>query len=257
MSSQLSALTPFNGNFAYAVICIRANDMSNIFRIKDPSSANPTFYVDASGFSQLLVSTNTIDNSNNNYGTISFSDGKKLSDHLADAYVYGSSNGVMDYNLDPASVPYTVDDKTIQIDVLRNLANYLFKTQYGVKILNNFSDILTNINNYIHSIFTVTDNSSNIYGILNAANGLSSSADTSQNIGLQMYNAIHSADPNRMNSLVAVDISNNIYNMPLYAGDSIYMILRINYPSGQGSVVGLYGGTPYPRIYQVRLKLVN
>jgi hypothetical protein len=58
-----------------------------------------------------------------------------------------------------------------------------------------------------------------------------------------------------MNSLVAVDISNNIYKMPLYEGDSIYMILRVNYPADQGSIVGK-SGAPSPRNYQVRLKLV-
>ena len=246
--SQISALTPFSGNYAYAVICIRANDISNLFRIKDPSSSDPIFYIDASGFSQLIVSTDTISN-NNKYGTISFSNGKKISDNLSNAYVYGTSNGIMDYNLDTSNIPYTVDNKTIKTDVLRNLANYLFNTQYGVKILNNYSSILSNIDTLLHSTFTVTDNSTNMYGILNTAN------DTSNNIGLQIYNAINTAHPDRMNSLVAVDISNNIYKMPLYEGDSIYMIIRMNYPTDQGSIVGKLG-SPSPRNYQVRLKLV-
>jgi hypothetical protein len=255
MSSQISALTPFSGNYAYAIICVRADDISNIFRIKDPSSSNPIFYIDASGFSQLIVSTDTISNSNNNYGTISFSNGKKISERLSHAYVYGTSNGILDYNIDTSNNPYTVDNKTIKSDVLRNLANYLFNTQYGVKILNNYSSILSNMDTLVHSIFTVTDNSTNIYGILNTANGMSATNDTINNIGLQIYNAINSAHPDRMNSLVAVDISNNIYKMPLYEGDSIYMILRINYPADQGSIVGK-SSAPSPRNYQVRLKLV-
>ena len=252
---QISALTPFSGDYAYAVICIRANDISNLFRIQDPSSSNPTFYIDASGFSQLIVSTDTISNNNNKYGTISFSNGKKISDNLSNAYVYGTSNGIMDYNLDTSNIPYTVVNKTIKSDVLRNLANYLFNTQYGVKILNNYSSILSNMDTLLHSTFTVTDNSTNMYGILNTANGMSAANDTSNNIGLQIYNAINSVHPDRMNSLVAVDISNNVYKMPLYEGDSIYMILRINYPVDQGSIVGK-SGTPSPRNYQVRLKLV-
>ena len=253
---QISALTQFSGDYVNAVICIRANDISNLFRIKDPSSSNPpTFYIDASGFSQLIVSTDTISNNNNKYGTISFSDGKKISDNLSNAYVYGTSNGIMDYNLDTSNIPYTVVNKTIKSDVLRNLANYLFNTQYGVKILNNYSSILSNMDTLLHSTFTVTDNSTNMYGILNTANGMSATNDTSNNIGLQIYNAINSVHPDRMNSLVAVDISNNIYKMPLYEGDSIYMILRINYPADQGSIVGK-SGAPSPRNYQVRLKLV-
>lgn len=256
MSSQISALTPFSGDYAYAVICVRATDISTIFRIKDPSSANPIFYIDASGFSQLIVSTDTIDNSNNNYGTISFSQNKKISQHLANAYVYGTSNGVMDYKFDVKNIPYKVDNKTIKIDMLRNLANYLFNTQYGMKILQNYSNIVSNLEADIQSIFTTTDNSNNIYGILNSANGMSAAAnDTSNNIGLQIYNAIIDSNPSRMNALTAVDISNNIYEMPLYVGDSIYMILNMKYPSNQGSIVGKIG-TPSPRNYQIRLKLV-
>ena len=121
MSSQISALTPFSGNYAYAIISVPADDISNIFRIKDPSSSNPIFYIDASGFSQLIVSTDTISNSNNNYGTISFSNGKKISERLSSAYVYGTSNGILDYNLDTSNNPYTVDNKTIK-------SNWMIKT---------------------------------------------------------------------------------------------------------------------------------
>ena len=255
MSSQISALTPFSGDYVNAIICIRADDISNIFRIKDPSSSDPIFYIDASGFSQLIVSTNTISNSNNKYGTISFSNDKKISDNLSSAYVYGTSNGIMDYNLDTSNIPYTVDNKTIKTDVLRNLAKFLFNTHYGVKILNNYSTILSNIETLLHSTFTVTNNSKNMYGILNNANGMSATYTTRKNIGLQIYNAINSAHPDRTNSLVAVDISNNVYRMPLYEGDSIYMIIRVKYPIDQGSIVGK-SGAPSPRNYQVRLKLV-
>lgn len=143
----------------------------------------------------------------------------------------------------------------MKIDILRNLANYLFNTQYGMKILHNYSNIVSNLESDIKSIFTTTDNSNNIYGILNSANGMSAANDTSNNIGLQIYNAIIDSNPSRMNALTAVDISNNIYEMPLYVGDSIYMILNMKYPSNQGSIVGKVG-TPSPRNYQIRLKLV-
>jgi hypothetical protein len=77
-----------------------------------------------------------------------------------------------------------------------------------------------------------------------------------ENIGLQMYNAIMETYPERMNlnSLVVTDISNNIYKMPLYSGDNIYMILRMNYAVGQGSIVGI--SDPTSRNYQVCLRMV-
>ena len=43
--------------------------------------------------------------------------------------------------------------------------------------------------------------------------------------------------------------------MPLLSGDSIYIIMRVNYPSGQGMIVGKNTDPP-TRSYQVRLLLV-
>jgi hypothetical protein len=258
--SQISALTPFPGNYAYAVICVSTNDITNLFNIKDPSSSNPVFYIDASGFSQLIVSTNQIYNSVSNYGTLNYSDGKQIRNALGYAYVYNvSGEGINNYDKDTSNLPYTVDNKTIINDVIRNLANHLFNTQYAAKIIRNNATIITNIHNTILSLFS-QDNSSNIYGVLNTANGMCAndvSLNTNgENIGLQMYNAIMETYPERMNlnSLVVTDISNNIYKMPLYSGDNIYMILRMNYAVGQGSIVGI--SDPTSRNYQVCLRMV-
>jgi hypothetical protein len=256
--SQISVLTPFPGSYAYAALCVSANDVTNLFKIKDPSSSNPIFFIDASGFSQLVVSTEQIYNSVSNYGTLSYSSGIQLRNALVNAYVYGvSGDGMKDYNKDPANVPYTVDNKTIKEDTIRNLAHHLFGTQYGAKIFINNANIINNINNTMFSLFS-PDNSSNLYGKLSNANGMSANDVSSGvlNIGLQFYSAIMEKYPERMDisSLVITDISNNIYKMPLISGDNIYMILRMNYAVGQGSIVEK--PDPPGRNYQVCLKLV-
>ena len=255
--SQISALTPFSGNYAHAMICISAFDITNIFRVKDPSSSNPVFYVDASGFTQLIVSTDNIYNSVLNHGTLSYSTGKQIRNSLGNAYVYDVS-GVLDFDLDPANVPYPVDKKTIKDDVLRNLANYLFKTQYGVKILANHASIWSTMDTTCNSLFT-QGNPTNIYGILNNADGLTMDSISNANIGYKIFDAIQSTYPERLTTLTTStnpndNGANNIYQMPLYPGDSIYMKLNINYPVGQGSIVGM--SDPPSRNYQVCLRLV-
>jgi hypothetical protein len=248
--SQINFLTPFQGNYAYAMLCISGADISSLFRVKDPSSSNPVFYIDASGFSQLIVFTDNIYNSNYNYGTLTYSAGKKLCSELGNAYVYDTS-GVVDYTRDPSNVLYTVDNKTIKDDCIRNLAHYLFGTQYGAKILRNRATILSNIDTTITSIFNT-----NIYGILNYADGMSANHnDASNNIGLHMYNSIIATYPDRMNTLIPSDISNNIFKMPFYSGDKMYMRFSINYPAGQGSIVEKITDPP-SRNYQVCLNLI-
>jgi hypothetical protein len=251
---QFSALTPFSGSFANSIISVSAEQFSNVFSIKDPSSSVPTFYTNPSAFANSLVSTSNIKNINNIYGTLQFSDGKTISNGLGDSFVYETSGNVLDYKYDTSNVAYTVDKKSIRYDALRHLANFLFNTQYGVKIFNNTSNVVASIDNNINALFT-NDNSNNMYGILNSSNGMDACNNSINNIGLQIYNAIQSIYPSRMNSLVAVDISNNIYKMPLLSGDSVYIILRINYPAGQGNIVGKNTDPP-TRSYQIRLLLV-
>lgn len=253
---QFSALTPFSGSFANSIISISAEQFSNVFSVKDPSSSIPTFYTNASAFANTLVSTSNIKNANDIYGTLQFSDGKTISNGLGYAYVYETSGSVLDYKYDTSNVHYSVDNKSIRHDALRHLANFLFNTQYGVKIFNNVSPVVSSIENNIIGLFS-NDNSNNMYGILNASNGMDACNNSINNIGLQIYDAIKATYPSRMNSLVAVDISNNnnIYKMPLLSGDSIYIIMRINYPAGQGMIVGKNTDPP-TRSYQVRLLLV-
>jgi hypothetical protein len=264
MAESISALTPFPGNYAYAVICVSNNEISNVFRVKDPSSSNPTFYVDASGFTQLIVSTDDISNSNLNYGTITFAESNKMNVSLGNAYIYGVS-GFLDFNLDTSNIPYKVDNKTIKDDVLRNLANYLFNTQYGVKILTNHASIKSTMNTTINSLFT-EGNPTNIYGILNNADNITVDLSSNSNIpitniGYKIFDAIQTIYPERFSEQTLSlstnpidDGANNIYQMPFYPGDSIYMKLNINYPVGQGSIVGM--PDPPGRNYQVRLLIL-
>jgi len=262
--SQISALTPFPGNYACAVICISASDIRNIFRIKDMSSSNPTFYVDASGFTQLIVSTDDIYNSVSNKGTLSYSAGKQIRNSLGNSYVYGVS-GVLDFNLDTKNVPYAVDNKTLKDDVIRNLAHYLFRTQYGAKILVNHASVLSAMDTTINSLFT-QGNPTNIYGVLHNADNITVDLSSNSNIpitniGYQIFDAIQTIYPERFSQQTFIlstnpidGGANNIYQMPLYTGDSIYLKFDINYPVSQGSVVGM--PDPPSRTYQVRLYLL-
>jgi hypothetical protein len=261
--AQISALTPFPGNYANAVICVSNNEISNVFRVKLPIPSRPTFYVDADGFNNLNVSTNTISNSISNFGTITFAQSKKMNVSLGNAYVYGVS-GVLDFILDPSNIPYKVDQKTIRDDAIRNLAHYLFKTQYGAKIFVNNTAVWNDIDTKINSLF-IPGVSGNLYSILNNANDITTPQTQTNvpdtNIGYHIYNAIQTVDPDRF-KVSSLKLSNNpidggsntTYQMPFRTGDSLYIKFNINYSPTQGSVVGL--PDPSGRYYQVRLLIL-
>jgi len=246
------SLTPFSGYYAYAKINVHASDVRNVFQVKDPSSSNPTFYINPTNFSNLIVSTTDISNSRNNFGTLAYSAGKKLSNSLSSAYVYATTPSVyLDYNLDVSNVPYAVDKKTIKHDLLRNLSHKIFNTQYGLKILNNVEQMATDIDNKINSLFA-THNSSTLFGKLETANGMDANNNSPSNVGRYIFDSLMYIAPQRFNTLTAYDISSNIYHMPFMAGDSIYFTMNCKYP-----IQNICNTNEvYPRPYQIQLKLV-
>lgn len=243
---------------------------TNSTDLSDLSSTDLRFYTNADGFRDVSASNKMATASNyGNSSSLGTFEGT-IKSLLSQAAVKETSVGAPPprvYNYNSNGTSYTVDNKSLVKDVMRNLAHEMFNTQYGVDIFNNESDLCGNFHNSVKSL--VEDNGT-IHNALTAADGVDVSNNT---LVYKMFKHLVSTFPGRF-----VDISNSaIFNpnpteagtadagddgstlklcLPLLVGDTLRFKLTVNYNSTQKTVVGGEEGYP-PRVYEVILRLDN
>lgn len=269
---------------AVAKLAVQVTELREIFKfatnaadLTDASDEDMYFFVDANGFRDMEVRTDT-------YATVvgSLAGGDKLVDNIGKAYVDSVANvdlvtypkqGI-DFENDAKGVAYTCDNKGIVKDLFRDLANQLFNTQYGVDIFSNEADLSNDVHTNTSALI---NNNGNIWNALNDASGKDISDSTEDNIGRILFETIVKRDSSRLQDMSYVSVndmntSNNenhpssgsdnnntemrLYNMPFQSGDSINFHLTYKYDANQGNIVGINSALN-DRIYQVVLELIN
>jgi len=289
---DLSAATIQSGNApdnnasvvkAVAHMWVDASSVRNVFKfasnsadLTDVSGEDMRFFVDAAAFGNLVANT-TSSSGAAGAPVVAGSTSGLLKEQVGLAYVEDATkNSARAYNVDAANVQYSVDNKGLIKDLFRDLAHQLFKTQYGVDIFNNETDLCNNTASTLKSLFV---SGGGIYSALNTANNKDTGMDTSANIGFTLLKSIVSNDRERLADLsgstsIYVDASsgflvaqnapgagsnvNNIemrlYKMPLLASDSIRFQVKCIYAASQTSVIEL-SSTLEDRNYEIVLHL--
>jgi hypothetical protein len=278
-----------------AKLNVQLEDVKNIFKyatnsvdLNDLSGEDIYFLVDADGFRDLPVATDSYNVSINNAAVSGSLNGEKLVDEIGSAYVYEAASHTdanlpksgIDFERDVKGQYYAVDNKGMIKDLFRDLANQMFNTQYGVDIFSNETDLC---NNTYTSTSNLLKSGGAIWNKLNDASGLHigsmDAADNDDNIGKILLENIISKDPIRLQDLssnfdttismesdpdnlngVGAAGGNNsemrVYKMPFITGDSLHFHLTYNYDGDQGDVVNATGTVYEPRIYEVVLMIV-
>jgi hypothetical protein len=267
---------------AIARLTVDVSSISRVFRIAtnaadltDVADEDIHFFVNAQGFADMMC-TNDAYTSNGNAG----SHYGLLVDQICAAYVEETKDGALDYAKDPTGTDYEVDNKPLIKDLFRDMAHQLFKTQYGVDLFQNETELSNNV-------YEITSNllkpQGNIYECLAAANEANTDnvggvvlADAS-NIGNVIFKAIVAADASRL-----ADLSDNyylensadvtapgnspgagentlnkdmrVYRMPFVGGDSISFYINYKYDATQGSIVGINNALT-DRLYKIILDI--
>jgi hypothetical protein len=268
---------------AIARLTVDVSSISRVFRLgtnaadlTDVSDEDMHFFVNAQGFANMMCTTNAY-----NVGGVDGTHYGLLVDQICAAYVEETKDGALDYAKDPAGTSYTVDNKPLVKDLLRDLAHQLFSTQYGVDLFQNETDLCDNVYELTSDLLK---SGGNIYEILEAANEANPEkladgtvADAS-NVGHVIFKAIMAADNTRVadlstnyfledsgdvtapgNSPGAGENEDNkimrIYRMPFKGGDSISFYINYKYESTQGSIIGDAAKVLTDRLYKIILDI--
>jgi hypothetical protein len=162
-------------------------------------------------------------------------------------------------------------------DLMRDMANQLFGTQYGVDIFQNEEDLC---NNTVANTKALFSSGGNIWLALDDASGKNVSQVDPSNIGQVIFRNIVANEPERLqdissnfDSILSMTTDDNespdggvsgsdgnntemrMYRMPFEAGDSLIFHLNYKYHASQSSVVG-GSFTLDDRLYKVILNML-
>ena len=252
---------------------------TNAADLTDVSDEDMYFFVDANGFKNLIVQTTSCINDDEVPGTLAAVDAKTLEEQICRAWVSGVAGTPIatDFDKDPANVLYTVDNKSMIKDLMRDMAHQLFGTQYGVDIFQNEEDLC---NNTVANTKALFSTGGNIWQALDDASGMNVSQVDPSNIGQVIFRNIVANDPERLQDISSnfdSDISMNtndnavgsgsgesntemrLYRMPFASGDSLIFHLNYKYHTNQQGVVentGTATSTLDDRLYKVILTMI-
>jgi hypothetical protein len=248
---------------------------TNAADLTDVSNEDMYFFVDADGFKNLIVQTTSCENDNNVIGNLDAADEETLEDQICRAWVFDVAGTVpaIDFDKDAGNVLYTVDNKSMIKDLMRDMAHQLFGTQYGVDIFQNEQDLC---NNTVANTKALFSTGGNIWQALDDASGMNVSQVDPSNIGQVIFRNIVANEPTRLQDISSnfdSDISMNtndnavgsgsgesntemrMYRMPFASGDSLIFHLNYKYDASQSGVVG-GSFTLDPRLYKVILTML-
>ena len=258
---------------------------TNAADLTDVSDEDMYFFVDADGFKNLIVQTTSCENDNNVIGNLDAVDEETLEEQICRAWVSGVAGTVpaIDFDRDAGNVLYTVDNKSMIKDLMRDMAHQLFGTQYGVDIFQNEQDLCNNTAANTTALFSSAVGGTPagaIWQALDDASGMNVSQVDPSNIGQVIFRNIVANDPERLQDISSnfdSDISMNtndnavgsgsgesntemrLYRMPFASGDSLIFHLNYKYHTNQRGVVennGI-GSTPLDdRLYKVILTMI-
>lgn len=252
---------------------------TNAADLTDVSDEDMYFFVDADGFKNLIVQTTSCENDNNVIGNLDAVDEKTLEEQICRAWVFDVAGTVpaIDFDRDAGNVLYTVDNKSMIKDLMRDMAHQLFGTQYGVDIFQNEEDLC---NNTVANTTALFSTGGNIWQALDDASGMNVSQVDPSNIGQVIFRNIVANDPERLQDISSnfdSDISMNtndnavgsgsgesntemrLYRMPFASGDSLIFHLNYKYHTNQQGVVentGTATSTLDDRLYKVILTMI-
>ena len=248
---------------------------TNAADLTDISDEDMYFFVSADGFKNLIVQTQACENNDTVNGTLAAGDAETLENQICRAWVSGvaGTTPANDYDKDPANVLYSVDNKSMIKDLLRDMANQLFGTQYGVDIFQNEMDLCNNTVSNTKDLFSTNGD---IWQALDDASGLNVSQVDPSNIGQVIFKNIVANDSNRLadissnfDSIISMNTAANaaesgssgdntemrMYRMPFESGDSLIFHLNYKYHASQSAVIG-DSFTLDDRLYKVILHMV-
>jgi hypothetical protein len=208
-------------------------------------------------------------------GTLAAEDAETLEDQICRAWVSGVAGTVpaIDFDKDTKNSLYTVDNKSMIKDLIRDMAHQLFGTQYGVDIFQNEMDLC---NNTVANTKDLLSTGGNIWQALYDASGKSVDQVDASNIGQVIFRNIVANDSARLadissnfDSIVYMDTADNagasgsfgdntemrMYRMPFASGDSLIFHLNYKYHATQSAVVG-DSFTLEDRLYKVILTML-
>lgn len=252
---------------------------TNAADLTDVSNEDMYFFVDADGFKNLIVQTTSCENDNNVIGNLDAVDEETLEEQICRAWVFDVAGTVpaIDFDRDAGNVLYTVDNKSMIKDLMRDMAHQLFGTQYGVDIFQNEEDLC---NNTVANTKALFSTGGNIWQALDDASGMNVSQVDPSNIGQVIFRNIVANDPERLQDISSnfdSDISMNtndnavgsgsgesntemrLYRMPFASGDSLIFHLNYKYHTNQQGVVentGTATSTLDDRLYKVILTMI-
>jgi hypothetical protein len=252
---------------------------TNAADLTDVSDEDMYFFVDADGFKNLIVQTTSCENDNNVIGNLDAVDEETLEEQICRAWVFDVAGTVpaIDFDRDAGNVLYTVDNKSMIKDLMRDMAHQLFGTQYGVDIFQNEEDLC---NNTVANTKALFSTGGNIWQALDDASGMNVSQVDPSNIGQVIFRNIVANDPERLQDISSnfdSDISMNtndnavgsgsgesntemrLYRMPFASGDSLIFHLNYKYHTNQQGVVentGTATSTLDDRLYKVILTMI-
>jgi hypothetical protein len=248
---------------------------TNAADLTDVSDEDMYFFVDADGFKNLIVQTTSCVNIDEVPGTLAAEDAETLEDQICRAWVSGVAGTVpaIDFDKDTKNSLYTVDNKSMIKDLIRDMAHQLFGTQYGVDIFQNEMDLC---NNTVANTKDLFSTGGDIWQALYDASGKSVDQVDASNIGQVIFRNIVANDKPRLadissnfDSIVYMDTADNagasgssgdntemrMYRMPFASGDSLIFHLNYKYHASQSAVVG-DSFTLEDRLYKVILTML-
>jgi hypothetical protein len=262
---------------------------TNAADLTDVSDEDMYFFVDANGFKNLFVQTTSCENNVGNTGSLALGDEKTLENEICRAWVFDVAGTVpaIDFDKDAGNVLYTVDNKSMIKDLMRDMAHQLFGTQYGVDIFQNEQDLCDNTFANTKALFSAAVGATPggaIWEVLNDASGMNVSQVDPSNIGQVIFRNIVANDPERLQDIssnfdsdISMNTSGNespsavvsgsdgnntemrMYRMPFASGDSLIFHLNYKYNTNQRGVVENNGTASSPlndRLYKVILTML-
>lgn len=257
---------------------------TNAADLTDVSDEDMYFFVDADGFKNLIVQTTSCENDNNVIGNLDAVDEETLEEQICRAWVFDVAGTVpaIDFDRDAGNVLYTVDNKSMIKDLMRDMAHQLFKTQYGVDIFQNEQDLCNNTAANTTALFSSAVGGTPagaIWQALDDASGLNVSQVDPSNIGQVIFRNIVANRPERLadissnfDSILSMNTDDNaapsggsgssgdntemrMYRMPFATGDSLIFHLNYKYDASQSAVIG-DSFTLDDRLYKVILNIL-
>lgn len=121
-------------------------------------------------------------------------------------------------------------DNHVTYDFVRYLALKLFNTYLGVDLIQNETELRTNLNSTFKTEFNAV-----LVGLAGNGNVDADSNSPSESILRQ----IMSSSPSRLNTLTDLSVGNLWYQTPINAGDMLYFKLTVTPATGQNSLTGV------------------